>query len=203
MKNVLIAAAALTAISAPAYAQEASNFGGAKIGAVIGYDKVRLESEDLGSGSKDGFLYGVTAGYDFDLGSAVVGIEGEFADATTKETVGDLAVDGFEASLRAERDLYVGARVGFKASDTILIYAKGGYTNAKFKLTATDGVDTLSASDELDGYRIGAGVEYTNGQAFGRLEYRYSDYGRYKVDGVDTGIDASRHQVAVVGGWRF
>ena len=184
MKNVLIAAAALTSISAPAYAQEASNFGGAKIGAVIGYDKVRLESEDFGSGSKDGFLYGVTAGYDFDLGSAVVGIEGEFADATTKETVGDLAVDGFEASLRAERDLYVGARLGFKASDTILVYAKGGYTNAKFKLTATDGVDTLSASDELDGYRIGAGVEYTNGQAFGRLEYRYSDYGRYKVDGV-------------------
>jgi len=105
VKNVLIAAATLTAISAPAYAQEASNFGGAKIGAVIGYDKVRLESEDFGSGSKDGFLYGVTAGYDFDLGSAVVGIEGEFADATTKETVGDLAVDGFEASLRAERDL--------------------------------------------------------------------------------------------------
>ena len=203
MKNVLIAAATLTAISAPAYAQEASNFGGAKIGAVIGYDKVRLESEDFGSGSKDGFLYGVTAGYDFDLGSAVVGIEGEFADATTKETVGDLAVDGFEASLRAERDLYVGARLGFKASNTILVYAKGGYTNAKFKLTATDGVDTFSASDELDGYRIGAGVEYTNGQAFGRLEYRYSDYGRYKVDGVDTGIDASRHQVAVVGGWRF
>ena len=202
MKNVLIAAAALAAVSAPAYAQEPSNFGGAKIGAVIGYDKVRLEVEDE-SGSKDGFLYGVTAGYDFDLGSAVVGIEGEFADATTKETVGDLAVDGFEASLRAERDLYVGARLGFKASDTILVYAKGGYTNAKFKLTATDGVDTLTASDELDGYRIGAGVEYTNGQAFGRLEYRYSDYGRYKVDGVDTGIDASRHQVAVVGGWRF
>lgn len=202
MKNVLLAATALAAISAPAHAQEASNFGGAKIGAVIGYDKVRLEVEDE-SGSKDGFLYGVTAGYDFDLGSAVVGIEGEFADATTKETVGDLAVDGFEASLRAERDLYVGARLGFKASDTILIYAKGGYANAKFKLTATDGVDTLTASDELDGYRIGAGVEYTNGQAFGRLEYRYSDYGRYKVDGVDTGIDASRHQVAVVGGWRF
>lgn len=202
MKNVLIAAAAIAAVSAPAYAQEASNFEGAKIGAVIGYDKVRLEVDDE-SGSKDGLLYGVTAGYDFDLGSVVVGIEGEFADATTKETVGDLAVDGFEASLRAERDLYVGARLGFKASDTILIYAKGGYTNAKFKLTATDGVDTLRASDELDGYRIGAGVEYTNGQAFGRLEYRYSDYGRYKVDGVDTGIDASRHQVAVVGGWRF
>jgi outer membrane immunogenic protein len=203
VKKVLFAAVALAAISAPAYAQDASNFGGAKIGAVIGYDRVRLEVEDEGSGSKDGFLYGVTAGYDLDLGTAVIGVEGEFADASTKETVGDLAVDGFEASLRAERDLYIGARLGFPVSPIIMLYAKGGYTNAKFKLSATDGVDSFSASDELDGYRIGGGVEYTNGQAFGRLEYRYSDYGRYKVDGVDTGIDASRHQIAVVGGWRF
>lgn len=203
MKNILIATAALSAVSAPAFAQEASNFGGAKIGAVIGYDKVRLETEDFGNGSKDGFLYGITAGYDFDLGTAVIGVEGEFADATTKETVGDLAVDGIEASLRAERDLYIGARVGFPVSPSVMLYAKAGYTNAKFKLSATDGVDSFSESDELDGYRVGGGVEYTNGQAFGRLEYRYSDYGRYKVDGVDTGIDASRHQVAVVGGWRF
>lgn len=203
VKKILIATAALAAVSAPAFAQEASNFGGAKVGAVIGYDKVRLEVEDLGNGSKDGFLYGVTAGYDFDLGTAVIGVEGEFADATTKETVGDLAVDGIEGSLRAERDLYIGARLGFPVSPNVMLYAKGGYTNAKFKASVTDGVDTLTGSDELDGYRIGGGVEYTNGQAFGRIEYRYSDYGKYKIDGEDTGIRASRHQVAVVGGWRF
>lgn len=202
MKNVFIAAVALAAVSTPSYAQEASNFGGAKIGAVVGYDKVRLEADDEG-GSKDGFLYGVTAGYDFDLGSSLIGIEAEFADATTKETVGDLAVDGFEASLRAERDLYVGARFGFEASNNVLLYVKAGYTNAKFKASITDGIDTLTASDELDGYRVGAGAEYTNGQAFGRIEYRYSDYGKYKVDDIDTGIEASRHQIAVVGGWRF
>ena len=203
VKKILIATAALAAGSAPAFAQEASSFSGAKVGAVIGYDKVRLEVEDLGNGSKDGLLYGVTAGYDFDLGTAVIGVEGEFADATTKETVGDLAVDGIEGSLRAERDLYIGARLGFPVSPTVMLYAKGGYTNAKFKASVTDGVDTLTGSDELDGYRIGAGVEYTNGQAFGRIEYRYSDYGKYKIDGEDTGIRASRHQVAVVGGWRF
>lgn len=200
MKNVLLTAVALCAVSAPAYAQDASNFGGAKIGAVIGYDKVRLEVAG-DSGSKDGFLYGLTAGYDFDLGSVVVGIEGEVSDATTKERETDILVVGDEASLRAGRDLYVGARVGFPVSQNVMLYAKGGYTNAKLKASYDDGVTALSDSENLDGWRIGAGAEYVNGSMFGRLEYRYSDYENIAAFG-DT-IETSRHQVAVVGGWRF
>lgn len=200
MKNILITTAALIAISAPAYAQEASNFGGAKVGAVVGYDKVRLEVEDEG-GSKDGFLYGVTAGYDFDLGTAIVGIEGEFSDSTTKERQSDVLVIGDEASLRTGRDLYIGARVGFPVNPVVMVYAKAGYTNARVKAAYDDGVDRFTGSDNLDGWRIGGGAEFSSGKTFARVEYRYSEYDANEDFGV--AIEPSRHQVAVIGGVRF
>jgi outer membrane immunogenic protein len=200
VKNILIATAALSAVSAPAFAQEASNFGGAKIGAVVGYDKVRLEA--LGDdGSKDGFLYGVNAGYDFDLGTAVIGIEGELADSTTKESVEDVFVLGDEVSLNAARDLYIGARVGFPVSQNVMLYAKGGYTNARVKLKYDDGVDTFSEGRNLDGWRVGAGAEYVMAQTFARLEYRYSEY--ENNDDLGATIEPSRHQVALIAGFRF
>ena len=200
MKKILFATAALVAVSAPAYAQEASNFGGAKVGVVVGYDKVRLEA--LGDdGSKDGFLYGVNAGYDFDLGTAVIGIGGELSDSTTKESVEDVFVLGDEVSLNAARDLYIGARVGFPVSQNIMLYAKGGYTNARVKLKYDDGVDTFSEGRNLDGWRVGAGAEYVMAQTFARLEYRYSEY--ENNDDLGATIEPSRHQVALIAGFRF
>ena len=200
MKKILIATAVLTAISAPAFAQEGSNFGGAKIGAVVGYDKVRLEA--LGdSGSKDGFLYGATAGYDFDLGYMVVGFEGEIADSTTKERATDILASGDELSLHAGRDLYVGGRVGVPVTPNVMLYAKGGYTNARATLKYDDGVSSVSESRNLDGWRVGAGAEFVMEKSFARIEYRYSEYENNNDLGVT--IEPSRHQVAVVGGFRF
>jgi outer membrane immunogenic protein len=61
----------------------------------------------------------------------------------------------------------------------------------------------LSASDNMSGYRLGAGVEASYGKAFGRIEYRYSDYGRLKFQDIATDIDVRRHQVVVGIGYRF
>ena len=61
--------------------------------------------------------------------------------------------------------------------------------------------------NNIDGYRIGGGAEFTNGSNFARLEYRYSDYGKYvyREGGIelDTGVKMSRHQIAVTGGFHF
>ncbi|ATP18181.1 outer membrane beta-barrel protein [Sphingobium yanoikuyae] len=202
MKNVLFAAAALAAVSAPAYAQEASNFGGFKVGATVGYDSVNLSYDDLDD-SKGGFLYGLTAGYDYDIGTLVIGVEGEVSDSTVKETATDVLVDGDRWKLSAGRDLYVGARLGFPVSQNLMLYAKGGYTNARAKLSVSYDGDSASEGDNLDGYRVGGGIEFANAGNFARLEYRYSDYGNYSYDGFNTGIAASRHQIAVTGGFRF
>jgi len=203
LKTISFAFLATAAIAAPAYAQEQSNFAGAKIGAVVGYDNVTLEYEDLDA-DKDGFLYGVTAGYDMDLGGAIIGAELEASDSSTKQRYTDFLASGDSATLAAGRDLYIGARIGLPLSPSLLAYVKGGYTNARAKLTYNDGTGfSVSDSDTLDGWRVGGGVELSNASSFARVEYRYSDYGEYKSDGINTGLSVSRQQVALTGGFRF
>ncbi|MDI1297343.1 MAG: porin family protein [bacterium] len=201
-KTISLAAVAV-AMAAPAYAQEPSNFGGAKVGAILGYDNVSLEYDNFDD-HDEGVMYGVTAGYDVDLGTAVIGLELEASDSSTKQRYTDLIFLDDSAKLAAGRDLYVGARIGFPVTRNLLVYAKGGYTNARAKLTYNDGAGfSASDSDTLDGWRLGGGVELANATSFARVEYRYSDYGEYKVDGVGTGLSLSRQQVAVTGGFRF
>lgn len=183
------------AMATPAMAQDASQ-SGFYAGALLGYDRVSI-SDGTDSVSKDGVTYGAALGYDFDLGSAIVGLEAEFSDSgISQDLLVDLLVPGDKITLSADRDIYVGARAGFKASQQILIYAKAGYTNGRAKLAYDDNVDfTASESANLDGYRIGAGVEYAVGKFRIRGEYRYSDYANYSYQGTDTGLGARRHQV--------
>jgi len=169
---------------------------GAYLGVMGGYDSVRL-SADGESGSEGDFTYGVTLGYDFDLGNIVVGGEAELSDSSVSVSATDIITTGDVARLSADRDIYVGARLGAKVASSTLLYVKAGYTNAKVKLTYTDGVDSFSDGDTLDGYRVGAGVQQDFGGFAVRGEYRYSDYGNYKSGGVDTGLKAQRHQVVI------
>ena len=175
MKTVIFAAAAaVAAISAPAFAQEAAPFTGAHAEVLAGYDA--LDTNSAGLGTPDGFFYGLSAGYDFQAGSAVLGLEGEVADSTTKR-----------AGVETDRDLYVGARAGFLAGDRGLAYVKAGYTNARIEEEGFGGANG-------DGVRVGAGLEYKlGGQLFVKGEYRYSNY-----EG-----DIERHQAVAGLGIRF
>ena len=105
----------------------------------------------------------------------------------------------------------IGARVGVPVSPQALLYAKGGYTNARFGLDADDGAgfnEDFSAT--LDGFRVGAGVEYLFGtNVYGKVEYRYSNYSSLKYndtlfnDSNEIGVDLDRHQVVAGVGFRF
>lgn len=192
-KLISIAALAAAAVATPAFAQDNSIevYGGV----LAGYDNVKLKA--LGdSGSKGGFVYGGVLGAQSDLGdNTLIGIEAEITGATTKESVDDGL--GGVYRLKAGRDLFIGARLGFRPSAAVLVYAKGGYTNARFNLRYTDATTSVEEGDNLDGYRVGAGVEVGESALRFRGEYRFSDYGDYKYAGVNTGISAQRHQVVV------
>ena len=93
-----------------------------------------------------------------------------------------------------------------------LLYAKGGYTNARFGLDADDGAGFSQDFDAtLDGFRVGAGFEYLlSGNVYGKVEYRYSNYSDLEVDVADTNINfddfdvnTDRHQVVAGVGIRF
>lgn len=198
MRTKLIAAAlfASSALAAPAFAQDVDpTFTGPRAEAIVGYDRVE---DDNGDG-RDGVVYGGQVGYDLQRGNTVFGIEGEATGATTRETVHGLIVPGDRARLKAGRDLYVGGRIGFVAGGSTLLYAKGGYTNAKFITDYRSGTTSLRDSETVDGWRLGAGAEKKiNDKVYVKAEYRFS---KYNDD--DRGIDAKRHQVVAGVGVRF
>jgi outer membrane immunogenic protein len=192
MRKFLIAALSATALASPALAQEAAPFTGFRVEGLAGYDNLKGNG-----GGRDGIAYGGAAGYDFQLGSAVAGVEGEYLDSDTKGCETAFLTTADTICANAGRDLYVGGRLGFSLAPNTLLYAKGGYTNAKVRVNYTDPAtpaNSFSVSDELDGVRVGAGVEQKLGtNLYAKAEYRYSNY--------EAGIE--RHQVLGGLGFRF
>ncbi|WP_370030189.1 outer membrane protein [Qipengyuania mesophila] len=217
--STLLVAGSMVAFAAPAMAQDAdNNFDGFRVQGVTGYDALQAGSSvdddgvDNNDQSIDGVVYGVQAGYDFDLGGAVVGLEAELSDSTAKTeyTNGDFEGFGF-GQVDAGRDLFLGARVGAKVAPDLLLYAKGGYTNAKLNILSNDGTTEYDQTFDLDGWRAGAGVEYAiNPSTFMNVEYRYSNYSKGEVDlngdladGDRFDVDLDRHQIMAGVGVRF
>lgn len=215
-KLVVATLLAGTAVASPALAQDTGpTFTGPRVEAILGYDHVGAGSDvDNNNGrddqSIDGLLYGVGAGYDINLGSAVVGVEGEYTDSTAKSDRFDLTDQFGFGRVSQGRDLYVGARAGILANPNTLVYVKGGYTNTKLNVLAGDTDETTDTAFKLDGWRIGGGVERAiNQNTFAKVEYRYSKYDSAHIDYMDGAtssefdIDTDRHQVVASVGWRF
>ena len=217
MKKILVASLLAGAtLATPALAQDVNpTFTGPRVEAILGYDHVGAGSSidnnnDRDDQSIDGLLYGVGAGYDVNLGSAVVGVEGEFTDSTAKSDRYDLTDQFGFGRVSQGRDLYIGARAGILANPNTLVYVKGGYTNTKLNVLASDTDETTDTAFKLDGWRIGGGVERAiNANTFAKVEYRYSKYDSAHIDYMDGAtssefdIDTDRHQVVASVGWRF
>ena len=210
----LLAASAFTAV--PALAQETNpTFTGPRVEATLGYDHVGAGSSTSNNNGRDdqkidGLLYGGGIGYDVALGGLVVGAEGEITGSTARNSQNSYDSTFGYGRVRQGRDLYAGARIGFLASPTTMIYAKGGYTNARLRVLAGSTTQTTDTSFNLDGYRVGAGVEHAlSPNTYAKVEYRYSNYGRASVlygSGTTSGkfdVDTDRHQAVVSYGFRF
>lgn len=194
MRIVAPAILAAVAVATPALAQDAAPgpFTGAHVEVLTGVDRVRG-----GGTGKTGVAYGIAGGYDFQTNSgALFGIEAEAADSTAKDCDTGVLIAGDRACFKAKRDLYAGGRAGFVSGNT-LIYGKVGYTNARLGASYDDGTAATAAdfsgSRNLDGVRVGGGLETNVGNFLLKAEYRYSNY--------EQGL--SRHQGVVGVGVRF
>ena len=176
MRTFFVAALLAASFAAPAMAQDGSPFTGLRVEGIAGWD--RPSAKD--AGHDDGVAYGVGVGYDMQLGGAVVGIEGEASDATTSRCAKGVTVPADKLCFKAKRDLYVGGRVGGVIANNTLLYAKAGYSNARFGLEYDDGgsgAADFSNGGNLDGYRVGAGIERKlASNTYLKAEYRYSNY---------------------------
>lgn len=197
--HLLAALLVSSAISSPALAQEDAPFTGAHVEALGGYDNVE---------GSDGIVYGVAAGFDFQAGPAILGIEGEYTDSTTKDRTSDFLVARDELRVGSGRDLYAGVRVGFAVAPATMLYAKGGYTNARIRSRYDDGAGLVTRDGRnAEGYRLGAGIEQKSNlfgpSGFVKAEYRYSNYKNLNVGNQNIDIDSDRHQILLGIGARF
>lgn len=214
---LLLAAGSAFAFTVPAAAQDDPDFTGPRIEALVGYDSLRpgstvdIDNNDEVDQSIDGVNYGFGAGYDIDMGSAVLGVEGEYmrSEAQTEYDTTGFTTFGV-SNIDAGRDLYLGARAGLKVTPRTLAYVKAGYTNAKMNVLATDNTTDVETDLNLDGWRAGAGVEKSIGtNTYAKLEYRYSNYTKADfqfANGTVTDtfdVDTDRHQIVAGVGFRF
>jgi outer membrane immunogenic protein len=152
----------------------------------------------------DAFTGGAQVGYNYQLGSFLVGVEADINYANLEtETFGALDQDFMDESLDARSKLdwfgTVRARVGFIPVNRFLVYATGGLAYGSVEVS---GVDTASYdrlgspadawtgtnSDTNFGWTIGAGAEYAlTDNLILRGEALYVDLGGTKVTGTYTG----------------
>jgi outer membrane immunogenic protein len=222
MRKFVLAAASLAALAAtPAFAQAGPSdpgtpeFNGPRAGVLLGYDRVQpgqvANSNIDDSNSADGLTYGGDLGYDIQSGRWVFGVEGEVTGSTSKVTNNPSAAGALGyGRVKAGRDLYAGARIGYAVAPRTLLYAKGGYTNQRLDLVASDGTTQTGQHYNLDGWRAGAGLEQKLGRnTYAKLEYRYSNYGNARLEYPSGGntnnfsVDTDRHQVVAGVGFRF
>lgn len=191
MRKYVLAALVAGTIATPALAQTAAPFTGARVEGVVGYDRAAVPGDD-----SDGVTYGAGVGFDFQTGGAVVGVEGEYALSTIDECTANVEITGDQICSQVGRDIYAGARVGSLVGANTLLYGKAGYTNARLQTEYTTGVvgTEVRESVDLDGVRLGAGLEHAIGpNSFIKAEYRYSNY--------EQGFE--KHQGVVGFGFRF
>ncbi|MEO6215288.1 MAG: outer membrane beta-barrel protein [Sphingomonas sp.] len=201
--KILFASVAALVIATPAMAQDdSSGFkGGARIEARAGVDDVVLKANGS-SESKVGFVYGTELGYDYATKSGfVIGAYAGIEGATTKDCI---ASGTQTACIKAGRNITAGVRAGGIVAGGLL-YAKGGYTNGRVTASFTDTAapaTNFSASDNADGYHLGAGYEFTVSEhAYAKIEYVYTHYSVDNTLGSTVGLQ--RHQGLVGFGYRF
>ncbi len=130
------------------------------------------------AGSPSGGLVGGTLGYNLQYNQLVVGLEADFDYASvgnTQTSAGPLTAKtnlNFADTIRA--------RAGY-AVNRALFYATGGYAGGNLHSTVYDTPRNLFAtnSNYLNGYAIGAGVEYAfMPNLSGKVEYLYTNLGQ-------------------------
>jgi outer membrane immunogenic protein len=139
---------------------------------------------------------GLTAGYNWQVNHAVLGLEGDInyfgfkGSATASAVYPCCAPTGFTVSSQVSADWLatIRGRIGFLAAPTWLLYATGGAAIAEvkgnFNFTDTFAAATESAAfrDTRLGWTAGLGTEYAFGGGWSlKAEYLYVDLGRSAV----------------------
>lgn len=181
MKRIVSSVAALALAVGLGSAASAEPFNGPFVGVQAGWnqDDLGTPSTEVGdvavSRSRDSFSGGVFAGYDYKVSPRVVigaeaGVQFGADDSIVRDTGTALV------TVDPKRSLDLTARAGYLVTDNTLLYARGGYTNARVRTSFDGAAGFRSATENRDGWMVGGGVERAiSDNVSARLEYRYAD----------------------------
>lgn len=184
MKKLLLATVALAALgTAPTFAADLAartytkappmavlpTWAGFYIGAMGGYG-----SEDAGFASMKGGFAGGTAGYNWQQGNIVFGLE---ADAAWADLSASATAFGVTANSKIRDMGTARGRLGYAFGPTLL-YVTGGYAWADNRISLSVPGASVSASNVHSGYTVGAGAEYMIAPKWSvKAEYLYKSFG--------------------------
>ena len=125
--------------------------------------------------SPRGWLFGGTLGYNYQVGSVVWGLEGDYAWSGVKGTG---TCGAFVCELSNPWFGTARGRLGY-AFDRWLPYVTAGGAFGKVRLTTTSPLVPESSKTQI-GWTVGAGLEYAFlGNWSAKLEYLYADLGSF------------------------
>ena len=164
------------------------------------------------SGSdKNGLTYGILAGYNYQVGQLVLGVEADFQGWT----VGEMRYTAVTADFLTAHSKWGGSirgRLGF-AADRALLYVAGGAAFASTETSIPFTGISIGGDGTRVGWAVGAGVDYAfTNNWFTGLEYRYSQYETkafvYPIPILNLGIvrfkqELSNNQITARIGYKF
>ena len=136
-----------------------------------------------------GALYGGHAGYNWQYGSIVAGLE---ADYDAADVNGDLLVGVVPVTAKVDQLASVRTRIGYTVMPNLLLYgtAGGAWGHLRGSETYT-GIAMPLATSQM-GWAAGAGLEYKLwGHLMARIEYLHYDFGRQSVSLFEPGVGAT------------
>lgn len=173
----LLAIASAVSISGAAHAQ---TFDGPSVGVQGGWAQNKLLDPETAIGvtpidaSKDTATFGGFVGYDKTIGKFVLGAEAGLSVGTSDAVIG--SPFGTTVSVDPKWSFDLTARAGYLVTPKTLVYARGGYVNNRIRSSVLAQNVTTVASENRDGWLVGAGVEREIiPDVSARIEYRYSD----------------------------
>ncbi|ESZ06081.1 MULTISPECIES: outer membrane protein [unclassified Mesorhizobium] len=155
-----------------------------------GHAKVHDGGPDI---KTKGFVGGVFGGYQWQQENFVYGAEADLGYNGVKGDSGGVnSKGGFEGSLRA--------RLGYAVTPEILLYGTGGGALKNQKVSVPGDSD----SNTMLGWTAGVGTDIKiTDNVFGRVEYRYTDFGSKSFDSVGTKVKESANRVTFGVGMKF
>ena len=176
--------------AAPMEQPPLNTWSGPYAGVTVGHTWGTTDVDDLEIDT-DGFNAGGFVGYNYQFGNVVAGAEADLGYSWADgENAGVSSESGVEGSLRA--------RLGYVITPDILLYATAG--GAAKKLEVSGG--GVSDDNTMLGYTAGVGTDVmVTDQVFGRVEYRYTDFGNEDFSGAE--VDDKDHRVLFGLGVKF